>query len=708
MRLLIRAQSSGYGNDFQTSDSSNLGRDTAIGAGAFGAGALGASTAAHHHHDRQQGTDPTDPTNSGRSFPLGGHSATTSSSEFPSGSTGKTGSTPTGPHSFNLANKADPRVDSDLDGSRTVGNTGYESTAYKSTATGYGSGTGPTTGSGHQGSPEQDRGLAGSTGATAVGSGLAGYGLESSKHGHGGHGHTYEGDPCEGGEPAVPGPHFTTGPHATDTANRLDPHVASGVGKPSATTHADSGSEVGSTIHSGDHHDRNTALAGGAGAAGISAFGSSRDAPDSVADSKTDSAGPHKSSLLNKLDPRVDSDLSKQQGSTGTTGSSGLTGTSALGSDSHEKHLRDQGPSNTAGISDPYSSSGVDPRVDSNPSSTIPGSTDPTEPGKHHYSRDAGLAGTGGVAAYEAGKHLGKDTSASQGSGIPESTHGTSYDNTQTATSTGNDPQSRTGHHYGRDAGLAGLGAGSVAAYETEKHKDRGEPTTTTSSSTYPSSGYDDRDRTTESHTGRNAALAGGAGAGLGAAAGAELSNKEAEKLEKQQNKEIEKEQKAIHKDQLKHEKTLEKEEKKHEKALEKEEKKHEKALARDDKKHEDGHKHGGILGLFHRDKPDKDLKEEELQRQGAGSHSEAETVAGIGAVGASGESLKDQEKHERNRLHKDPPAGYYQSSGYGDEPKHGYAAEVTGGTGTTALAQGEDLPSGPHLTSTGNKVDPL
>lgn len=692
MRLLIHAQSSGSGNDSQTSDSSNLGRDTAIGAGAFGAGALGASTAAHHHHDRQQGTDPTDPTDSGRSFPLGGHSTTTSSSEFPSGSTGKPGSTPTGPHSSNYANKADPRVDSDLDGSSTVGNTGYESTA-----TGYGSGTGPRTESAHQGSLEQDRELAGSTGATAVGSGLAGYGLESSKHGHGGHGHTYEGDPCESGEPAVPGPHFTTGPHATDTANRLDPHVASGVGQPSATTHADSGSEVGSTIHSGDHHDRSTALAGGAGAAGISAFGSSRDAPDSVADSKTDSVGPHKSSLLNKLDPRVDSDLTKQQGSTGTAGSSGLTGTSGLGSEPNEKHLRDQGPSSTAGIRDPYSSSGIDSRVDSNPSSSIPGSTDSTEPGKHHYSRDAGLVGTGGVAAYEAGRHLGKDTSASQRSEIPESTHGTSYDNTQTATSTENDPQSGTGHHYGRDAGLAGLGAGSVAAYETEKHKDRGEPTTTTSSSTYPSSGYDDRDRTTESHTGRNAALAGGAGAGLGAAAGAELSNKEAEKLEKQQNKEIEKEQKAIHKDQLKHEKTLEKEEKKHEKAL-----------AKDDKKQEDGHKHGGILGLFHRDKPEKDLKEEELQRRGAGSHSEAETAAGIGAVGASNGRLADQEKHERNRLHKDPPAGHYQSSGYGDEPKHGYAAEVTGGTGTTALAQGEDLPSGPHLTSTGNKVDPL
>ena len=681
MRSLIQAQSSGNGNDFQTSDPSNLGRD-AIGAGALGVGALGASSAAHQHHrDPQQGTDATD---SGRSFPLGGHSTTTSGSEFPSGSTGKTGSTSAGPHSSSLANKADPRVDSDLDGSNTLGNTGFGPSS-----TGHDSGAGPKTGSVRQGSPEQDRGLAGATGTAAVGSGVAGYGLEASKHAHGSQGHTYEGDPCGSGEPIVPGPHFTTGPHATDTANRLDPRVASGVGKPSATTHADSGSKVGSTLHSGDHHDRNVTLAGGAGSTGISAFGSSRDASDSAADSYTDSVGPPKPNLPNTLGPRVDSDLSRQRDPTGTTGSSGLTGASGLGLPS-EKPLRDQGPSNTAtsGPSAPDSSLGVDHQADSHPSSGIIGSTDPTEPGKHHYSSDAALAGTGGVAAYEAGKHSGKDTS----SRVPEF----------------NDSQSGTGHHYGRDAALGGLGAGSVAAYENEKRKDRGESSTTADSSTYPSSGYDDRDRTTESHTGRYTGLAGGDGAGLGAAAENEISKKEASKLEKQQTKEIEKEQKAIHKDQLKHEKALEKEEKKQEKALEKEEKKHEKALAHDDKKHDEGHKHGSILGLFHRDKPDKDLKEEELERRGAGSHHETETAAGVGTVGATSGSVLGQEKHERNRLHKDPPAGYYQSSGYGDEPKHGYASQVTGGTGTTALAQGEDLPGGPHLTSVGNKVDPL
>ena len=40
---------------------------------------------------------------------------------YHSGSTSTTGPTTAGPHSSDLANKADPRVDSALDGSRTTG-----------------------------------------------------------------------------------------------------------------------------------------------------------------------------------------------------------------------------------------------------------------------------------------------------------------------------------------------------------------------------------------------------------------------------------------------------------------------------------------------------------------------------------------------------------------------------------------------------------
>ena len=786
-RWLIPSQRSGYGNEPQSTGSSHLGRDAAIGAGALGAG----TAAHHHHHDRERDVLGSD---TDRAFPLGGQSATTSGSEYPSGSTTRTAGTTAGPHSSSLANKADPRVDSDRDGSKVAGH----HTGYGSTSTGYGSGTGPSTGATHQGTLERDGGLAAATGAgsgvgygagsgtgSGVGSGV-GYGPESWKHDHGTHGHKFEGDPCAHGE-AVPGPHFTTGPHITDTANRLDPHVASGIGEPTATTHTDSGSGLGSTSRSGDHHHgRDAALAGGAGAAGIGAYESSRDHSGSATEPTTTSTGPHKSSLLNKLDPRVPSGPSKEEGLVDTTTSSrhpessGLTGSSTAGTsdlpssqttgrDHHygrdaglvgaggvagyeaEKHLRGSKQTGTTstGVSDPYTSSGIDPRVDSKTSSGLTGSTDPTRSGKdHHYGRDAGLgglgglAGTGGAGAYEADKHLGKDAPPSKSSGLAESTGGSAY-NTRGPTGTVDDSRTGTDHHHGRDAGIAGIGAGSVAAYEAKKHHDRSDPTTTTGSSSYAPTGYNDREQSSSSHTGRDAALAGGAGAGLGAggvaayeakrhhdrsepttttdsssyaptgyndrektsgshpgrdtalaggagagsgaASGAEFSKKEAEKLEKQQHKEIEKEQKAIHKDQAKHEKTIEKEEKKHEKAL-----------AKEEKKHDDGKKHGGILGLFHRDKSDKDLKEEELERRNAGSHH--------GAVGAG---VADHEKHERNRLHKDPPEGYGSTTSYADPPQDGYASQVTGGTGTTALAQGQEVSEGSHLTGIGNKVDP-
>lgn len=41
--------------------------------------------------------------------------------------------------------------------------------------------------------------------------------------------------------------------------------------------------------------------------------------------------------------------------------------------------------------------------------------------------------------------------------------------------------------------------------------------------------------------------------------------------------------------------------------------------------------------------------------------------------------------------------------AGYAEAPTKGYASQVTGGTGTTALAQGEGAPSGSHVTALGN-----
>ncbi len=631
-----------------------------------------------------------------------------------------TGSNSTGPHSSNLANKADPRVDSDLDGSRNLG------------ATGFGSGTGPTTGSAHQGHLGRDAALgAGAVGATGLaehelrgsggttGSDLplnAGYGPESWEHDHSRHGHQFEGDPC-GPEAHVPGPHFSKGPHATDTANLLDPHVASPIIPVGSTSESGLGSTtgtgVGQTGTGSSHLGRDAALAGGVGAGAYEAGRGSSDPTSTSAGSASNTTGPHKSGLLNKLDPRVDADLSRQQGSTGTSGMSGIGGTSTTGTSDYPStssttgrdhhlgrdaglvgaggaaayeadrhhHNTDSGITGTSGIGS-SGRGGIGPDYSTDSSMRGTGTTGTT--GRdHHLGRDAGLAGAGGAAVYEAEKHHGHHhpsgtTASGYENPYSRSTVDPRVDTTPRTgtTGTGLDSQTGTGHHYGRDAGL--VGAGGAAAYEAEKHHDRHDPTTTAGTSTHG-----------DHHKGRDAALAGGAGA----TGGAEFSKKEAEKIQKEQ----------------------EKEHKKHVKEEEKHQKEHEKHDKHDEKKH------GGLLGkLFHHDKaPKEERKEENLEREGLsdskhhGHHHGAETAAGVGAVGAAGVGLTEAEKHQqarehdRNRLHKDPPAGLVSQTEYADAPTGGYASQVTGGTGTTALAQGESVDRGSHLSGAGNKLDP-
>ena len=664
-----------------------------------------------------------------------------------------------------------------MGGSSTTSGSGYPSgtagtntnTGLGSTTGGYGSGTGPVAGSANQGSLSSEP----HTGA---------YNEESWTHDHSKHGHQYAGDPC-GPEESAPGaPHFTKGPHATDTANRLDPHVGSGISAPTDSTNT-GGSAIGSGFGStssgtgtgssstglgsgssstagtglgsstsgtgdgssttGDRHlGRDTALAAGAGATGVGAYESSRGG------SSTTTAGPHDSNLLNKADPRVDSDLSRQHGTsaTGTSGlgqgtstvgpASGVVGNSAQGTalpsdtvtsssgsttgrDHHlgrdagiagagatglgayeaEKHRGGQGLTGTSSgsTSDPYSSAGVDPRVDSSSRSGTSGLTGTTGAGKdHHYGRDAGLAGAGGMAAYEGEKHLGGKhdptatgtSSKSTGYGTPgqvlydsgrgPTTSGAEQPSTATgSTSTaygtpgkatsGYDQQS-TGHHFGRDAGVAGatgagayeaekhlgkkdhsrdaygtgptdtktdtstghhygrdaaLGAGGIgggaAAYEAEKRHGTQQPLGT-------SAAYDNQQAApTQSHAGRDTALAGGAGAGAGAVAGSEFSKNQAERDahqglqdQKAREKELAAEHKAhdkaLAKDEKHHQKELEKEQKHHQKEVAAAEKKHEKEVEKAEKKHD---KELSAAEKKHEQQAEKEEKHEEKKHHG-------------------------------------------------------------------------------------------
>jgi hypothetical protein len=196
------------------------------------------------------------------------------------------GSTNAGPHSSNVANKMDPRVDSDRDGSHRVGDTGMSS---------HNVGTDPTTG---------------------------GYDANT------GYGNT------------------TAGPHSTNVANKLDPRVDSdrdgsttiGGAYGSNTTghrehHEGYGSKhsAGSTGLTGDvpsYGTQQSTLGSEDTGAGIYTRSGTQNQGTSVGyegHNRTGTtthghgihsqgrapktAGPHKSDMMNKMDPRVDSDL---------------------------------------------------------------------------------------------------------------------------------------------------------------------------------------------------------------------------------------------------------------------------------------------------------------------------------------------------------------------------------------------------------------
>jgi hypothetical protein len=214
-------------------------------------------------------------------------SGTTSGYGTSGTNTGAYGSTNAGPHSSNLANKADPRIDSDRDGSHNT---------HTSHNTGVSSGVGT-----------------------------------SHAHGHAGtnHGNTFAGQTTSGST--------TAGPHSSNIANKLDPRVDS-----DRDGSHNTGAGYSSNTHSGTHTGNNV---GGTG------FGGGV--------SHSTNAGPHDSNLANKADPRVDSDLdsrgNRHGASTGGVfGASGSHATAGSGT-----------AQNTAGPHNSDMLNKLDPRVDS-------------------------------------------------------------------------------------------------------------------------------------------------------------------------------------------------------------------------------------------------------------------------------------------------------------------------------------------------------
>jgi hypothetical protein len=202
--------------------------------------------------------------------------------------TGVTGSDPTGPHDSRLANKADPRVDSD----RVGGAGNYGSAAHGTTHTG-------TTGT--------HTGMTGShVGSTGT-------------------------DP--------------TGPHDSRMANKADPRVDS-------DRYGSAGNHTGMTGTTGTHTGAHTGTTGMTGThTGMAG---------------SDPTGPHDSRMANKADPRVDSDRVGAAGNYGTTGAhTGTTGTHTGMTGTHTGTHTGMTGSDPSGPHDSHLANKADPRVDS-------------------------------------------------------------------------------------------------------------------------------------------------------------------------------------------------------------------------------------------------------------------------------------------------------------------------------------------------------
>ncbi|KAK7419342.1 hypothetical protein QQZ08_010875 [Neonectria magnoliae] len=212
-----------------------------------------------------------------------------------------------GPHNSNLLNKADPRVDSDRDHSRNLGanphgtsGTGaYDVNQTTRTGEGFGSHTTHTGGLGNNGGLGNTHATHGNTTHTG------GLGTSANTHSTAGHAGGI-GSNTAGHSSGVP--EGTAGHHNSRVANAADPRIDSdldGSNRHQGTHTGGLGSSTGGVGHNTTTHAThgNTAHTGGLGSSTTAAGGAYGTGP------APHTAGPHKSDLLNKADPRVDSNL---------------------------------------------------------------------------------------------------------------------------------------------------------------------------------------------------------------------------------------------------------------------------------------------------------------------------------------------------------------------------------------------------------------
>ena len=475
------------------------------------------------------------------------------------------------------------------------------------------------------------------------------------------------------------------------------------------------------------HYGRDAAVAGGAGAIGAGAYEASRSkAAEPASTAQTADMGHSSQPTSATQQPTQASSTPPSNTGLGTQTSSVAPQSGAVTSGPARVTEHDT-PANYGTQTTPH---------------------DGQQEARHHYGRDAAVAGgvgAAGAGAYEASKHT-------DGSSRDPQTTGIGHDIQQPSQASNTVSPQQPQHHYGRDAALAGgVGAVGAGAYEADKHIDdsnrasglrsgydsqraeaptqhpahpaavdtTGTPSTTGTATHAPTQAREEPPQ--QHHYGRDAAVAGGAGAvGAGAAyeyqqheaeKQAKEAQAEAEKGAKQQQKELEKRQaqadkdlkaqqkeneKEAKKEQKEHDKTVAAAEKQHEKDLKKQEKEHDKAVAaeeKDHKKQEEKKLAAGTGGAVaaggatyeveeHKDHKDKDQDEEKHKKPGLlekilhprrskeQSAEEAEAAENERTIRGKAQEHEDQphgvaaDENGRHRLHKDPPASHPAAQG--------------------------------------------
>ncbi|KAH6644483.1 hypothetical protein C7974DRAFT_21759 [Boeremia exigua] len=542
-------------------------------------------------------------------------------------------------------------------------------------------------------------------GGGALGAGvLAGSALSGDRH-H---------DPTLQDSSSLPTTRHTTGttnPSTVGTTSASHQLPSSSTG---TSAYQPTGSYGESQPQSQHHYGRDAGLAGaGAATAGGLAYAGSRNQPagqhtvgPTAEDPASKTIGPHKSNIANIVDPRVQPDPAKQKDHT-TTGphqSDTLNRLDPKVDDKAGQHHYGRDAAVAGGTGAAGYGAYEAAKAYGDHRSTQPGASmqdqryDPTATGAHAPNP---------VPASSEYNYRNPDVAAlasATGTGVPAHQGTVSgqtqqpYTTAQLAQSANSQPpQAYKSPEIGnndlgpkdnssRNAALgagAGLAGATAIGYGLSQHDDKSHhssaPVTSTqpgtSSLSQPTVSHQGQQspHSTEpgqSHTGRDAALAGGAGI-VGAGAGYAYGQRAQPQFDPKEQERLEKEAaKRQHDYEKKHDKDLHKLDKEHEKDL----KKYEKEAAKHDEKEKE--KSGGILGFLHRDKSKKEKKDrspESSPRHSAerrsAEHHTGRDAAVAGGVGAGAAGLAEYDSDDkfghgsgykgRNLLRKEPPEGH-------------------------------------------------